>query len=277
VAFVHFTGGTVTTSVQPNQLPIGSTLASVLPHLPPAKTKTSPLAGPDHGLATVQVGGHWYVSLGYSVAESARRAGHMAAPDPAAAVAPAGDDSPDAAVNDLLRSALTEDVSHLLALSAPDELAAARAYAPLFMPKAQAAASRFKAFEASVDRITYSDVSQADGTLVVIKSIKLSGQVKGTRFTYQNGCLTVEGITVCRANLGQLLASQHVPAAATHLVTLIAGLRPRLGVVVVKENGKWFVSPTRTLIDDATAFLADVSPFQLSQAISDVQQLRARG
>lgn len=105
----------------------------------------------------------------------------------------------------------------------------------------------------------------------------MSGRFKGTRFSYKNGCATVSGFTVCRDHLGEVLTAGHAPTAAVQLATLIAGLRPRIGFVTVKENGKWYVSPTRTLIDDTTAILASLSPAQLREGISDVMELRRRG
>jgi hypothetical protein len=189
-------------------------------------------------------------------------------------VQPAGDGSPNEAVTDFLRSALTLDLSRLLALTPPDELPAVRAYASLFLPKAQAATSRLSSFSASLGPVTYADQSRSDGTLVVVKTISVSGRVAGTSFTYRNGCAGAQGIQVCRDNLGQLMTAGHAPQAASDLVDLFARMRPQIGFVTVKEDGKWFVSPTRTLLDDATAILAAVTPAQLDRFVSDVKALR---
>lgn len=275
VDFVRFTGGTVTASADPSQLPLGSTVRSLAGTLPPRASRSSQLAGENNGLTAIKVGGGWYVSLNYSLAEDGRRSDHLAAPDPSQAVAPAGDSSPDTAVSDFLRSALALNMTRLLALTPPDELPAARDYASLYLPKARAALSGQSSFSGSLRSVSFADRSQADGTLVSVKKIVVEGRVAGTSFTYQDGCASVDGLQVCRNNLGQLATAGHAPAAASDLIDLFARLRPQLGFVTVEENGKWFVSPTRTVLDDATAVLAAVTPAQLDRFIADVKALRS--
>jgi len=282
VDFVTFTGGTETDTATPAQLPIGATIRSLLaPIVAKAKpvSKTSHLAkGSNAGLATIEVGGRWYVSLGYSVAEAVRRGKGLALPNPATAPAPAGDSSPNAAVRDLLESAASLNLTRLLALAPPDELAAVRTYSSLFLPKASAAISKLQGFSMRITGFSFTDVHQADGVLVKVSNLKVSGSVRGTQFTYANGCISVDstaGVTVefCKKDLSKLLADMHLPAAANQLVNLIEGLHPQVGLVTVSEGGKWYVSPTRTILDYADGFLASISSQQLQEAIRDIRQL----
>jgi hypothetical protein len=93
VAAVTVTGGTTTGSVDPSQLPLASYFKDLLgvalngkPH-----TETSPASAP-MVLGTEEVGGSWYVSLGYSIAiNDLKGQGQSGAPPAASEALPALD------------------------------------------------------------------------------------------------------------------------------------------------------------------------------------------
>jgi hypothetical protein len=41
----------------------------------------------------------------------------------------------------------------------------------------------------------------------------------------------------------------------------------------VEEGGKWYVSPVRTLLDNGSALLATITPQQVEEIITDIEQL----
>jgi hypothetical protein len=279
VDFVQFTGGTVTATATPSQLPIGPKLQPVLSQLVakahPA-SKTSQLAGPNAGLATIQQDGRWYVSLGYSIAEAARRSDNLPPPSASGAISPSGDSSADAAVRDFLNSAASLNLSRMIALTPPDEEPALGAYASLFLPKAEARLGKVQNVTVKINSVSFSDEALPDGTLVHLKGLVITGSIRGTKFTYTNGCITIDTVATvqfCKTNLQQLLSSQHAPAAVTNLVNIVANLKPNYGITAVKEGGKWYVSPVRTVLDNFDALLAAFTPQQVDQIVNDIEQL----
>ena len=280
VDFVQFTGGTVTDTATPSQLPVGPKLQSILsPVIANAHPvpNTSPLAGsPTAGLATVQQKGRWYVSLNYSFAEATRRGDNLPPPTAALRIASAGDSSADAAVKDLLDSAAQLDLTHVIALTPPDEEPALRDYASLFLPKATESIAQLQGVSFKVDTLSLHDETKPDGTLVHLDQLKVSGSIKGTDFTYDNGCVTVATLATiqfCKSNLDNLLAAAHAPEAAMSLVDVFLSLKTDAGIMTVKEDGRWYVSPARTYLDYENAILAAITPQQVDEIISDIQQL----
>lgn len=275
IDFVQFTGGTVTGTATPSQLPIGATLQPVLgPVVGNAApvTKTSPLASsPNAGLATVEQGGHWYVSLGYSIAEAARRSRNLPLPASMFDIASSGDSSADAAVKDFVQSAVEFDWEHVIALTPPDEEPALRDYASLFLRKVHEPRVKL-----TVDNLSTRDEAKPDGTMVRLTAVKIEGSFASTHFTYQNGCISVDSIATiqfCRSNMLQYIRSAHLPAAAADLVSILLSLRPDTGIMTVREGGKWYVSPVRTYLDDYDALLAALSRSDAERIVSDIKQL----
>lgn len=280
VDFVQFTGGTVTGTATPSQLPVGPKLEQVLaPVIAKAHpvTKTSPLSGnPDAGLAAVEDNGRWYVSLGYSVAEAARRSHHMNLPSALLDIQPSGASSPDGAVQDLMTDIGHLDVTQLLALTPPDELPALRDYASLFLPAVKSKLAGLASWTVSVTSPALHDETKPDGTLVHLDALKIVASNKTMTVTYTKGCATIDtGATfqVCKSNIQRFLGLAHLPQAATNLVNIILSLKPDTGIMTVEEGGKWFVSPVRTLLDDSDALLAALTPQQVDQMVSDIQGL----
>lgn len=279
VDFVQFTGGTVTASATPSQLPIGPKLQPVLSPVVSKShpvTKTSQLAGPNAGLATIEQDGRWYVSLGYSIAESARRTDNLALPSSSGAVRPSGDSSADAAVQDFLNSAASLNLSKMISLTPPDEEPALGAYASLFLPKAENRVAQVHDVSIKIDSVSFRDESEPDGTLVHLNGLDISGSIRGTNFTYAKGCITVDTLATvqfCKENLQKLLSSAHAPAAVTDLVGIVANLKPNYGITAVQEDGKWYVSPVRTVLDNLNALLGALTPQQVDQIVGDAEQL----
>ena len=50
--------------------------------------------------------------------------------------------------------------------------------------------------------------------------------------------------------------------------------RPNVGIVATRVDGKWFISPTRSLLDNLVAYLSLVQPSDLEKGIDWVEALR---
>ena len=146
VAAVTVSGGTSSEAVDPGQLPLGSYFQGLVDT--GTNSRSVSTTGPNSGkatLGTVKVDGGWYVSLGYSIAINAlRSSGHNGAPPATGQLQPVGAPSPQAAVQALFDSVSQLDPTGLLAGLDPEELAAVDAYAPYWLPSAQAALDKLQ-------------------------------------------------------------------------------------------------------------------------------------
>jgi hypothetical protein len=179
-------------------------------------------------------------------------------------------------VRDLLNSAAQLDLAHVIALTPPDEEPALRDYASLFLPDVKDRLAELQGVSIKVDSVSLRDETKPDGTLVHLDGLKITGSIKGTDFSYDNGCVTVATLATiqfCKSNLEKLLLAEHVPEAVTSLVNIFLSLKPDAGIMTVEEGGKWYVSPVRTFLDNGSALLAAITPQQIDEIITDIQQL----
>jgi hypothetical protein len=260
LATVEVTGGTVHLHVDASQLPLGSFLRQHAGKALAAvgvKDTTSPLHL--HGaIATVQRGGTWYVSLGYTVAEAARRSANLPLPDPAAAVPAVGAPTAEGAVDDFLHAAASLDVQRLVELTPPDEMQALHEYAPLFLPKAKDELSRVGSVSITITSLTLAGAPVSDGELVTVKSIGLHASVGGRTLDLAPGqkCPTITGGTPAGISeaCGAAGTGQQPPGLGG-VFNSLQGAKPQVGFIAVQEGGSWYVSPTRTVLGDLEAVL----------------------
>ena len=279
---VHITGGQVQTSVDPATLPVGPFLKSVLgASLSNAKASThSTKLNIGVPIATVRHDGSWYVSVGYTAAEAFRQRAHLALPT--SSVPGVGADSPTHAVESFLQAVAGLDAKRLVELTPPDEMAALHEYASLFLDKAAKAASDPGAPKITITDLGLSSAPHAGGELVRITHVAVHVISGGTTFDYSTAthCLNVTGpATIPFPLCGGATAATPATAAPGTPATpnpfdSLRGLKIHadVGFVVVQNGGKWYVSPTRTVLDDVLAVLhalpTDVLD-RIRQAFSD--------
>jgi hypothetical protein len=286
VAAVTLTGGSVTGSVDPSQVPLATyfkdLLGAVLNGKP--QTGTSPSTSP-LVLGTEEVGGGWYVSLGYTIAINALKDGGQSGVPPAAgeALQATGASTPQGAVQDLFNDISSLDLDGLLADLPPDEMAALDAYAPDWLPKAQSAIDSVKGdVSIAFGNLTFTTQSLNGGTLVQIgKGMTINLSAHGVQVTYASGCFTAtyQGQTTheCRSQEPQAINKvlQVLPPAVQSIVERISSATPDVGFVTVEENGSWFVSPVRTVLQDISAALALFQPSDIQTFISSASAIEA--
>ena len=276
VALVTFKGGSATSSENPATLPLGSFVRSVAgPALSKAKpqTSTSSMSSGNEGVATVNVGGHWYVSLGYTIAIDSLRSSGKSATPPAQPITPSGASSSTGAVEKFVRAIAALDVPTLIADEAPDEMAALQSYAPLFLPKANAATAKARRVASvTITQLGLTSTAKSDGELVQLHSVSLTANLDGiaASLSVSGDCVTAtfatEHIHQCASSASNVQKELGLlPVALRPIVTRLSQIRPQVGIMTVEEDGQWYVSPTRTLLDDVDAYLSQLEPSDLTR------------
>ena len=275
LATVKIVGGTSRLTTNPAELPLGDfvrdqageSLSSARP-----TTETGDVASDDSAV-TVKEDGRWYVSLWYSVAEAARKSAGAALPDFSQRVVADGGDSPQAAVEALIRGAVTLDLRRLIALLPPDEARALHDYAPLFLDEAEQAVAEIRQlFQVDITALELAATEDGDRALVQIRKLEFDARLANGEFavSYRDGCATLSGPGGEQERLcGEDLQKGGVPGLLGPLtggdVPHLDVEQPDLGFVTVRRDGEWYLSPTRTVIDNVTAFLKVLERDDLDQ------------
>lgn len=274
LADVFITGGTATAQVNAAQLPLGGFTRSVAGDaLGPTHqlSTTSGISSGQSPIVTVKEGDNWYVSLGYTIAENARRALGASMPSAGQAVPAVGSSSPEAAVRGFLDSVAAFDVTGMIRATPPEELAALHQYAPLFVSGAQSALDQAKAHASvTIDSLDLAAVPQSDGSqLVQIKRLGFTVVVDG-RLTVQvaGGCAHITDSsdptadqTVCPDQSSNFAG---LPPDIQQLLQRVRDAHPAEGIVAVQEGGQWYVDPVRTVFTDVDDLLATLGPNDLT-------------
>jgi hypothetical protein len=281
LAAVTITGGSVSESVNPSELPVGTFLTGLVGGAlrGGARTHSSSAMTGASAIVTEKVGGSWYVSLGYTIAFDALRAkGESGVPPSAGAIQPAGTSSADGAVRAFIDDSAAFNISGLISGLAPGEVGALQTYAPEVIGRAESALSKAKsAVQLKVTGMRLSDETVSGGTLVRVSDLGLSASFRGITISIKGGCVAVTAPTGttshCPSPTSRSVEEQRIlavlPASLRSLATRLLTTHPDTGIVSVNENGQWFVSPTATLLHDVNAYLAILEPQDL-QAIANL-------
>lgn len=290
LAHVRVTGGTASYTVRPSDLPLGSFVRDLAGD---ALTGAEPTSGSDEltfdakesPIVTVKRGGRWFVSIGYSVAESARVDAGVAIGDLGRGVPARGAASPEQAVDDLVRSTLRLDVRRLIELLPPDELPALHVYARLFIGDAEREVAGTKGVVAArVDRLDLDADVSGDRALVKVRRFTGSIDVAGIHVALgDDRCVTVamdEGAPPTRlcgdGDPAGVLGELGLPTPSTSVpVPKLSTPKPDIGFVVTRVDDAWYVSPTRTWLDLVTGTLRVLQPRDLDTIAEYLQQLPA--
>jgi hypothetical protein len=260
----------------------------------PTSDSTSLVNNNETPIVVEKVGRRWYVSFNQSVAESWRNEDPTRkVPAKWAGVAPKGADSPEAAVTEMMQAVGDLKTRRILELVPPDEIPALHDYAGEFLPDVEeAAAEANKYFKLKVSPQLRTEKITSDRSLVSLIDVPfdLSGEFEGNVFSatykakkidasllsaegeksslsYQGECLTIvvegdEEKACGQEELGELFSNiTGQPVDTSQLFgesgnTCTKGLpKPKLGMVTVKRDGKWYVSPARTMLDSITAYM----------------------
>ena len=275
IAAVRVDGGKVTSSFDPRRFPIGPTLTDSGVDVSGAgtETETTDLAAEPFELVTVESDGKWYVSIAYSIAEAARQDAGAPLPNFGQGVAARGEPTAQAAVEAALRAGLALDVERLIGLVSPGEGRALRDYAPLFLNDAKAAAADAqRSFSSTVNSIRLSGGTGSGSTArVAVETFDIALRFGGEtgRIIYDGECTTL----TAPGERPQKTCAQDALRALPFVNALPEGAgRSTLTFEVVKADGAWFISPTRSL----TGMLLDTTKLLDRKSLADaIRQFQA--
>ena len=261
--------GSVTASVDGDQVPIGSLLIDEAFGGERPDMTMDPQTDEVGGVtfATVERDGRWYLSLFYTVAESAR--GDSDVPD--RGVQADGADTPDGAIDQLLSALEAQDLEAVIAVLDPTEAEALQRYAPLFLSDAQQALRDADITWSITDR-SYTVEGSGSRRHVDIDSLTFqasAGNDGGSlSLTYADGCASfeIDGETTstCEGDGGQFGAlfgdagiadEEATQNLADAVERAFEGYSPQ-GIAVHEVDGQWYVSPIRSGFDLYNGILA---------------------
>lgn len=273
--------GTVSGSVDAEQLPIGDLLLDEAfgGERPTGEsgesgeastfgTEDTPLR-----ITTVERDGRWYVSIMYSIAESARVAADVGpVPDASQAVEPQGGSSPEEAMDQFLDRVVALDLEGVIASLNPNEAEALQRYAPLFLPDAEAAIDEMLAeagLSVTIEDVQYDVETDGDQATLLPTSFALRAAVEGeeANVRFADGCLTVS----VAGEEEQFCADDAEGSLDAFGLGGWSGLTGS-GVRLDRVDGEWYVSPLGTMFDVMLTALEGVERADLEELIDGLQQ-----
>lgn len=303
VVRVDVDGGTFSASLDPASLPLGAAVREGVDSIEADGTEETTEDISDLHFVAVEDDGGWYVSIGYSVAELARIDSGAQAPDFDGRIAPEGADSPEGAVQQLVEAGIAADPEAAIAMLDPGEMAALYDYAPLFLDEWEGVDDDYS-FE--VDDLDLVAEGSGDVRRVRIDSLEWSwdDEYEHNEVTFDGECLeyrteedggslfaTVDedGELVDTSDFEDDYADEEYWTRDrwcsdgysyrnsyddewTHEDSM-PSTDFDFAVTVVEVDGRWFVSPTRTLLDTGLDALRAVDPEDVKEWFDDEEGL----
>jgi hypothetical protein len=277
VTIIKLVGGTITINEDTGDLPLTDSFRQLALsdgiHPDGARTELdiAQLTGNKPiRIATVRVDGRWYVSLLYTWADLLTTS--VRKPWPTGSVPARGAATPDGAVRDSVQAMLSEDARRLVELAPPEELQVVHDLGELLIQEAGT--------PHSTTRLVDLQTAPADmpgETAVVINRIAWEDRsyYYGGRRQYsvarEGDCLLFTGTD---SGSNRFCAAGLANAPGTRMFSRLATIRPealaaatQTRVVVVKVDGQYYVSPTKTMIHYLEGILATLQPGDVSALV----------
>jgi hypothetical protein len=281
LAEVRIVGGQITVTVSPDQLPISADLRQAIEDAGGDLSETpqpeiTDLAGSDDPLLVQRHDGRWGVSLGYTIAESARRDSGAARPNYGSEeLAPLGADTPEGAVEGFMAAIDDGDVRAVIGHLDPEEMAALYDYAPLFLPELEQQADLPElARQLTINDLQLNAEGEGDTRRVSITALEAVFEPEGGErivFRFADGCWEVE-------TAGGEVQGQCADDVSGDTVPFLEGLidpsaltEISSGVEVHEVDGEWYISPTRTILGGLVGVLGVLSDDAIPGLIGLVQ------
>ncbi|MGH9134591.1 MAG: hypothetical protein ACRDZZ_11680 [Ilumatobacteraceae bacterium] len=218
-------------------------------------------------VTAVEVGGRWYLSLFFTGAEAARQSLDPVPDIPAAGVEPAGGDSPEDAIDELLDGIERLDLAAMIGALNPGDAAALQRYAPLFLDDAQATLDEAPVeFEFTEAEYTVTGDGSRRHASIDLLAVEGTADGEGFELEYADGCFKVaaEGEEVNTCDLDDQIAGQEVgqfedmlsEGPVGDLVDVLTEAfadYDQPGITLVRTDGSWYVSPIGTALDQLLA------------------------
>jgi len=287
---VKLNAGTITVESNASDLPLSdsfkNTFGTQLDQVQP-QSQTVNIAdqvaengGEPFRIATVERDGKWYVSFFYTIADNATHAAGLSNPTAADAIPAQGSDSPEDAVNTLIDAATKGDLKTIIAVTPPDEMGALHDYGQIILDQADAGSlgNDMQDLGFTIDKVSWDVSDVTGGKKVSIKSLDLTaqGQTLSIERDPANGSLTltVPGqptVTLddnsIDAYIAQYADSGALDQQAIDIIKREFKQIIGLGLVTTEVDGKWYVSPVRSVGDIFTSLLKGLEPGDIEYLI----------
>jgi hypothetical protein len=284
ISLVSMSGST-RIDVDQSQIPLGDLLIEeVMDGDKPTETSTEEsefggdVSEPTR-MATVERDGRWYVSMFYTIAESARADAELDVPDAEDAIAPIGADTPEGAVENFFTSIEETDLEMMVGILNPDEAEALQRYAPMFIDDGQDMLDEFVSdanIDIKIDDTEFDVKADGDKARVVVKALTASASADGEEVTLElaDGCATVnipdqEEQKNCADDANEALDDMGLGS--------LAGLSGDAAITVSKVDGKWYISPVGTVMDSILSVMRELDRKEIEDAIDSFKDLSIPG
>ena len=291
---VYFTGGTVTTAYQADELPIGDFVSDTLDAFGAdisgqSDSDTSDITDDDTFLVARNGADGWRVSIGYTAAEAARLDAGL--PLPASGVTPVGAESPEAAVEGMIDAIARLDLEGTIARLSPGEMGALHDYAGLFLPDAEAELAQQveeSGVQITVDDLSLRSETSGDRGSVFVDSfaITVTTDSETVSVSTDGECVTVTGLEgdidspfddgpICSGDLDQVyedaMSQSGFDELGVDMPTFPPFETPEIGISTAEVGGKWYVAPVETALDSAVSLLGAIERSHLDAFVEMVQ------
>jgi hypothetical protein len=232
-------------------------------------------------VVAIREGGGWHVSLAYTVAELVRSATRSEFPEMGTGPPSIGATTPAEVVTDLFDAYADADAERLVTLMYPDEARALYDYAPAFLPHAREladAAGNEHSYDVQLNDIK--TVVEGEGSTRTVRvtglDLELRDDLKKAHLTYDGRCLHLdhrigddgqpyEKWDRCD-NDPPKSGDAAMPRENPVINAAIFGGGVDLPTfVVIERGGRWFLSPSRTVLESIAATLATVPADQIDR------------
>ena len=217
----------------------------------------------------VRSDGRWYVSAAYTVLEYVREANKLPAADfgsGARTISTLGADSPDAAVQESMRDLAGPDWSKLMTMVSPNEIPVYD-YRNALTALAQRDDTGSSGSSSSFTIDSMSTTAQVDGDTALV-SLKASGTTDQGKWSLDGGCFTSPGETI------SFTCSVDGPGVRG---MLFGGADKSSQFTVVRQDGRWFVSPVGTVLDVLDHFITQIDRRSLYTLLNIPNQIPPDG
>lgn len=235
---------------------------------PEGETTTETFNNNPLRIVTVEKDGRWYISLGYSAAESLATVLDINTTDYGRALTliesqQGGSDSAQSAVEELLTSAASVDNNAFLALLDPVSLPYAHDVlapmpkgwgSPIQWPQSSLEGRRIIPFGPNESEILETQ-EWNNRTLVTIQKLTVRSPLSGFNCTYDADTLCVECLDRFEITTEVCVAPEIAETLNVTPSELLQATPNHLGIVTVERNGRWFIDLIGTfgyLLEQAT-------------------------
>jgi hypothetical protein len=279
IAVAKLVAGTITTGAQAPVNGMVSILHTAFTDWIPAAGKSGSVNVAQLGhpirIATVKVGGRWYPSAFYTIADAGLQALHQKWPTQS--IAPLGADVPNEAVEDFMQAVVSPNIKLAIQHTSADDMAALHDAGPALVN----ATSGAKQSGVVIGPIEFDDQDIAGGGVdVVLKDMTVTAHGQHTLVTRNGDCFVVKTSGAQGQLCGISGKSQNnaaVKSLPPVLVTLLQDMvdagsaNDSAGMISIETRESWYVDLGRTFTQFTQNGSGSVDPLALTAVLGLTQ------